>query len=728
MIQPWSLLQINAPAVERNKLKKRYVYLEKGWYMSLNSRLSMASALLAIIALQACKHPLAIVGEGDIVDANNSGHGCTLEQFQAQDTACTENEVSVDYYVNYKAEPRPGWRFVRWEGPCSPRSDFQHCSLNISEAAVAKWDEMYPDEEIPPSTAVFAPITGNSGFLVAGAPVVGVTYETPTQEGVTGLDGSFQYEVGETVRFIIGATVLGKVIGNNQVTLFDLAGSPVQTGIHITWALQDEKDPYHTVINLAVLLHSLDDDGDPDDGIVIRPGVASLLDGIALNLRKPWASGEAGLPAFEEPFQPWLTFQTDPTFRHVLGRAKRRHRFSIPHGIAEPPAALASVYDNLGIDPKVVGLSLLELSQPGEPTIFETLYYDENGNITRHENTGFGDSYELWQYNDQGKVTRYELHASAYGRSDVETWQYDAIGNLRRFERSDYIDIREYLYDDDSNPTQETWTVQKRGNTNVKNFFYEYDKRGLLQQFTSTADGGFNVWKFNSRGNVVHHEQYDGYSTETWFYNSDGNVTRHESTLPWSPEIWQYSVDGKLLRYEQQNTWCDRGCYRMATTREYDEIGRLVIRSTGNLVDNTMWEVDTWQYDETGRVISRKGDPLGGDEIITETWRYHTNGQIKRHVIEGGYDDLDDQYDSNGNLIREVIFDQNSIEAWRYDTDGDLMYRSWDANSDGVLDEVIAYEYTATGWAHLFSGIKVYGQSYRYPIKPAPNHEERPPE
>lgn len=137
--------------------------------------------LTCLIALQACKHPLVIVGEGDIVDANNSGRGCSLEQFRAQDKACIENDVSGDYFVNYKAEPRPGWRFVRWDGPCSPQSDFQHCRLHVSEAGVEWWDETYPNNEIPPSTAVFQPITGETGYLLAGTPVAGVAYETPTQ-------------------------------------------------------------------------------------------------------------------------------------------------------------------------------------------------------------------------------------------------------------------------------------------------------------------------------------------------------------------------------------------------------------------------------------------------------------------------------------------------------------------------------------------------------------------
>ena len=91
---------------------------------------------------------------------------------------------------------------------------------------------------------------------------------------MTGLDGSFQYEEGETVRFIIGNTLLGQVTGQEQVTPFDLAGSPVLTGIDITWGLQDvvngslfseadtDVDPFQAVINVAVLLQSLDHDGD----------------------------------------------------------------------------------------------------------------------------------------------------------------------------------------------------------------------------------------------------------------------------------------------------------------------------------------------------------------------------------------------------------------------------------------------------------------------------------
>jgi len=116
--------------------------------------------LAVLVILQGCKHPLAIVGEGDIVDLNGGGFGCTLEQFRAGDPACTENNVTGRYYVNYRANPRPGWKFVRWEGPCSKKSIPPHCRLDVSSQDVSRWDAEHPDIEIPATIAVFEPSDG----------------------------------------------------------------------------------------------------------------------------------------------------------------------------------------------------------------------------------------------------------------------------------------------------------------------------------------------------------------------------------------------------------------------------------------------------------------------------------------------------------------------------------------------------------------------------------------
>ena len=82
-----------------------------------------------LLATAGCKHPLEITGQGDIIDRNGSGHGCTLEQFEAGDEACTENEVTEAYLVNYHSIPRAGWRFDHWTGPCGQQSVAPDCEI-----------------------------------------------------------------------------------------------------------------------------------------------------------------------------------------------------------------------------------------------------------------------------------------------------------------------------------------------------------------------------------------------------------------------------------------------------------------------------------------------------------------------------------------------------------------------------------------------------------------------
>lgn len=107
-----------------------------------------------LFILQACKHPLAIEGEGDIVDLNGNGFGCTLEQFQSDDPAC-QNDVIGDYYANYSAVPRPGWVFSHWDGSCGHLTEEPQCRFDVGSFFVSFWDLTYGAIPIPTLTAVF---------------------------------------------------------------------------------------------------------------------------------------------------------------------------------------------------------------------------------------------------------------------------------------------------------------------------------------------------------------------------------------------------------------------------------------------------------------------------------------------------------------------------------------------------------------------------------------------
>jgi N-acetylneuraminic acid mutarotase len=114
--------------------------------------------LVIVLFLHACKHPLAIEGEGDIIERLVGHRGCSLEEFQSNGPRCAENEVTAeDYFVDYEAVPRPGWKFVSWQGgtACGGQSVAPFCNFAMPQVGVEWIDAIFPDTVVQPSVAVF---------------------------------------------------------------------------------------------------------------------------------------------------------------------------------------------------------------------------------------------------------------------------------------------------------------------------------------------------------------------------------------------------------------------------------------------------------------------------------------------------------------------------------------------------------------------------------------------
>ncbi len=127
----------------------------------MDSSRSFRTAVLALLVLlSACRHPLAIEGEGDIVDLNGGQYGCSLEQFEAGSSACAANEIEGEYLVNYTAIPRPGWEFVGWDGYCAEASTPPNCQIEFSTDVISLIKPLFPDTALPQTTARFQPVGG----------------------------------------------------------------------------------------------------------------------------------------------------------------------------------------------------------------------------------------------------------------------------------------------------------------------------------------------------------------------------------------------------------------------------------------------------------------------------------------------------------------------------------------------------------------------------------------
>lgn len=112
-------------------------------------------------------------------------------------------------------------------------------------------------------------VTPETGVFIDG-PVAGLHYETATRSGTTNSAGEYDYMPGETVTFSIGGISLGTTTAGPVVTPLSLVPSAV-----------DASDP--EVTNIVRLLLTLDDDGDPDNGITITPETATAAAGLTVD-------------------------------------------------------------------------------------------------------------------------------------------------------------------------------------------------------------------------------------------------------------------------------------------------------------------------------------------------------------------------------------------------------------------------------------------------------------
>ena len=104
--------------------------------------------------------------------------------------------------------------------------------------------------------------------------VEGLNYATTTQTGITNNSGEFIYQLNETVMFSIGNIQFPEVLANSIMTPLD---------IYVTDNINQV-----SVVNMLRLLQSLDEDGEPENGIKV-PAIAHDL---ADNLKVDFSSSE----------------------------------------------------------------------------------------------------------------------------------------------------------------------------------------------------------------------------------------------------------------------------------------------------------------------------------------------------------------------------------------------------------------------------------------------------
>ncbi len=503
-----------------------------------------------------------------------------------------------------------------------------------------------------------------TGYLADSA-VSGVCYATATQSGVTGSDGAFTYLAGETVRFFIGATELGSVVGAAEINVFDLAGlTSVPTGRRdITRALPNFQDgpTLHGVANRAMLLHTLDLDGDATNGIEITAATAVFFENISLDLNQlnyDFASNKDG-----------------KALQKILRQAAAGDVLTA-RPIRDPGLAVQFVYDELGIDPGIYRSGFNERDSDADSNVdsTRTMTYNTAGQLVTDENDtdadGTADNRNEYSYDSETQKTRQSEDSDADGTPDyVRRWVRDDFGLLTYWEED---------ADADGTPNYTETQV--------------YDDNGVLIRLevmnTQPAWQTVTVFVPDSDGNLARHEfdddgdgNYD--RVETFTFDANGNWITRESDIDLddtADEIYTrtYNTGNKKTR-ETRDVNADGNIDYVEDTI-VNSIGQELRFERDSDGDGNPDFARVRTYDSNNRQLTFEHFDANGDLTLHTFSVYDADGNRTR---------IDRDTDGDGNL--------NTIEHFTYDTAGNRLTRSFDSDADGNPNAETVFSFDTNG-------------------------------
>ena len=503
---------------------------------------------------------------------------------------------------------------------------------------------------------------GSSSNLLTGvfidSPVAGVEFVTETQSGVTNAAGEFTYRSGETVTFSLGGWEMGSASADAEVSVFDIAGVeevPMRAGAisNLVWGANDT--PMRRAATIGSILQTLDEDANPDNGIVIPETIRQRLADVNWDVSAQTAWQIMGTREFRMMLR-------DESVANANFPAREARQLG---------EVVQHMYDQAGLDVSYDVWTTYQQDRGADGSVdfSREIAYDGDGNYRT----------DLYDFDGDGV------------NDTIYNYMYTPADQLRRIERDDGLD--------GSIESTRIWT------------YNEFGDRTQYQDIAATGEATYSeTMQYSEFGDVIYRERVRPTSRviETWEYNPETNRR----------EIYQVDSDGDgafdtrdQLTYETSFNWTRRerdmdmdGVTDEIHTRTYDAFGRVVRETQDTDVDGELDYAVTRVYDSRGLLLSTEWETTG-DGIVDriDVTEYNEQGNRMR---------LTNDLDGDGNLdqIYEWIFDESGTQTeFHRDNDGDGT-RDWsrfyvrdsaglltetrtDTDADGTVDQVNRREY-----------------------------------
>lgn len=514
--------------------------------------------------------------------------------------------------------------------------------------------------------------------------VEGLHYKTATQSGLTNKAGEFSYQDGETVTFSVGGITLGSTLASSQITPFDLFDlTPPQNESEVLAILSNfrEVDNYDRVFNIVVFLTSLDNDGNPENGIDLTGWHATLKDAN-------------------------LSFDKNKNYFQFDEFKEFTNLFSV-NRVKNLPVAISHIINSLNIEILVNLVSKRKTDNGGDGSVNTIIVneYDAQGRQTvsksDRDNDGTFEHITNTQFNARGLIEQRESKSDFDDDGTVDlinttNMTYDINDNLKTNIQNTDTDgngdnderiSRTFTYDTNHNAIKiaeiRTEINKVLGEIIIsrETTFFTFDEAGrkLTERAEVDNNGDFdtdtirsNVFKFDTKGNKIS-------EVSTNDFNADGTPEQTKTVTS------TFDVNGN----------------EVTRLREVD------YTSGHDGVDDIQSTVFT--YDSNGNVLTKITefsdhffDILSPHKKHFETTTYNEKGKQLTVLLEQDTDNdgtkdssnLDEfEYDSDGNNIKLTYIENNdlltadnsykSVTTKTFNTSGKLLVHLFEEDSDG---------------------------------------------
>ena len=327
--------------------------------------------------------------------------------------------------------------------------------------------------------------------------VVNIGYRTETLEGVTNSLGEYDYVEGETVTFFIGDLELPPVTAAGTVTPLDLAGS--------------DDTSNSTVVNIIRLLQTLDEDGNPDNGITITETAKSAATQVDFELSIS-------------------DFESSSAVTNLVANSGSSSTVLVPQ--SEATAHFEDTLVDEGVDfvanSDIAGIWTTSLT---ENDLLAFVFFDDG--TYAHLEVDTDDSEEIsgmeWgTYSKDSGTGQLTVTQTFDGNGD--TGLTDAANGLTTLFAQVSGDVLTLQFDDNLNGTIETdesLDFQRQFSALENDFSFDAGTLAGVYEVTGAAGGDFtgtHQYTFNENGSVDIVYEDGTADTESWSVNSGGQL------------------------------------------------------------------------------------------------------------------------------------------------------------------------------------------------------------